>query len=964
MRLAKFRLLIVFLFLSLKLLANDGTITGKVFDAKTGEFLPGVSVYVVETKTGAVTDLDGEFSITLPPGSYSVRLSFVTYEPMTIAEVIVEADRVTVLENIKLKEASVEISSVTVTAEMVKNTANAILTVKMRSPSLLDGISSASFKRIGDSDAASSMKRVPGVSVSSGKYVYIRGLGDRYTKTILNGVDIPGLDPDRNTMQMDIFPSNIIDNIIVHKSFTADLPADFTGGIVDITIKDFPEVKRGSVLVGFGYNPGSHFKSNYLTYFGGGTDFMGFDNGSRAIPATSDIPQFGEAYLDPDGHAGKRYRDILNGFNPNLAAYEQTSMMDYNLGFSLGNQIRKKTMTIGYNIAMSYKSNTEFYVKAVYGRYGLSNDVTVNELDMREYQEGNFGAHSVMLSGLAGIALKTQKSKFRLNILHLQNGESKAGIFDYESNNRGTTFSAYQHNLDYSQRSVTNTLLEGKHSLGINKWEIEWKLSPTLSRQYDPDNRFTRYLISGSDLLINTEGGFPERIWRDLTEYNLAGLMNIKRDFRFLKQDANIKFGGSYAFKQRDFVIYNYMLNIRNVPLTGDPDELFAAENLWPRNGDIASGTTYEVPFMPVNPNKFNANSGNLAGYVSMEFSPLNKLRTILGTRVEKYTQRYTGHNQLNTKILNGDKVIDDLDVFVSVNLIYTLTEEQNLRFSYATTIARPSFKEMSYAEISDPISGRSFYGGMSPDIDNEAGVTYWDGDLKSTYIYNYDLRWEIFRDNGQTISVSGFYKKFNNPIEIVQYATQEGAFQPRNVGDGEVLGGEIELRQSFGMLSDVLKNFVFSANFTLTKSRIMMSTTEFTSKEEHARMGEKIGQYRDMAGQAPYIVNAGLAYNGGEKGFWNGFEAGLYYNVQGPSLQYAGINDLPDVYSVPFHSLNLNLTRKLGKNDRWQMGIKVENILDARNEMVYRSYEAENRYFTRLKPGTSFSFNMSYNLF
>lgn len=964
MRLAKFKLLIVFLFLSFKLLADEGIITGTVYDAGTGEYLTGVSVYVVETNTGDVTDLDGEFSITLPPGTYSVRLSFVTYEPMTIAEVIVEDGGVTVLDNLQLKESSIEISSVTVTAEMVKNTENAMLTVKMRSPSLLDGISAASFKRIGDSDAASSMKRVPGVSVASGKYVYIRGLGDRYTKTILNGVDIPGLDPDRNTMQMDIFPSNIIDNIIVHKSFTADLPADFTGGIVDIAIKDFPEIKKGSVSVGLGYNPGSHFKSNYLTYDGGGTDFLGFDNESRAIPATSNIPQYGEAYVDPDGTAGTRYREILNGFNPNLAAYEQTSMMDYSLGFNIGNQIRRSKVTWGYNMALSYKSNTEFYENAVYGRYGLSDDMAVTELEMREYQEGNYGAHSVLLSGMAGAALKTQKSKFRLNILHLQNGESKAGIFDYESDNRGTTFSAYQHNLDYSQRSVTNVLLDGTHSLGNNQWEIEWKLSPTLSRQYDPDNRFTRYLISGDDFLINTEGGFPERIWRDLTEYNLAGLINVTRDFKFLKENARLKFGGAYSYKERDFIIYNYMLNIRNVPLTGDPDELFAPENLWPRNGDITSGTTYEVPFIPVNPNKFNANSGNIAGYFSVELSPFSKMRTILGTRVEKYTQRYTGHNQLNTKALNNDKVIDDLDIFYSVNLIYNLTEKQNLRFSYATTIARPSFKEMSYAEISDPISGRSFYGGMSPDIDNEAGITYWDGDLKSTYIHNYDLRWEIFRDNGQTISISGFYKRFNNPIEIVQYATQEGAFQPRNVGDGEVFGGEIELRQSFDLLSETLRNLIITANFTLTKSRILMSNTEYTSKEEHARVGEEVEKYRDMAGQAPYIINAGISYDGGENGFWKGFEAGLYYNVQGPSLQYAGINDLPDVYSVPFHSLNFNSTKKLGEDERWQIGLKVSNILNARNEMVYRSYEAENQYFTRLIPGTSFSFSVSYSLF
>jgi hypothetical protein len=206
------------------------------------------------------------------------------------------------------------------------------------------------------------------------------------------------------------------------------------------------------------------------------------------------------------------------------------------------------------------------------------------------------------------------------------------------------------------------------------------------------------------------------------------------------------------------------------------------------------------------------------------------------------------------------------------------------------------------------------------------------------------------------------FYKKFKKPIEMVQYFTLVGSFQPRNVGDGEVLGAEIEVRQSFQPVAESLKNFSLSFNLTFTQSQIELSSTEYTSRLDHARTGQSVGKTRDMAGQAPYIINAGLAYDGGENGFWNGLEAGLYYNVQGQTLQYVGIVDRPDIYTVPFHSLNFNFGKSFGRNDRFQAGLKIDNILGDKRESVYQSYEAADRYFSKLSPGTTFQLKLGYS--
>ncbi|MEX1001027.1 MAG: TonB-dependent receptor [Crocinitomicaceae bacterium] len=939
---------------------EEGTIRGTVYEDKSGLTMPGVTVAIEGKGTVAKTDLDGQFSVSLPEGTYTILLSSFFVETIQINEVEVKNGETTLLENLNMVESSNELGTVVVYKERIKNTENAVLSLKKSSVNMIDGISSSAFRKMGDSDAAGAMKRVPGVSISNGKYIYIRGLGDRYNKTLLNGLDIPGLDPDKNTIQMDIFPTNILDNIIVNKTFMANLPADFTGGVININLKSFPEEKTRQISVSGGYNPNFHFRNDYLTYDGGKTDFLGFDDGTRAIPATTNIPFFAQAIGNEE--TAERYKEVLSNFNPTMAAYQKMSLMDYSLSGSFGNQFNRDKVTIGYNVLASYKNTTEFYKDALFGRYGLSGNPDSTEMQTRELQTGSYGVNNVLMTGMAGLAIKTEKAKFSLNILHLQNGESKAGIFDYYNSDQGAIFSGFQHNLEYSQRSLTNVFLTGKHVMHNKGWEVDWRVAPTLSLIKDPDIRFTRYEERGDTLIIGTEAGFPERIWREMNEKSLASNLGATKEFKFLNREAKVLFGAAYTYKVRDFEIRNFAINVRQVNLTGDPNELFAEENLWPHNDNPNKGTTYELSFLPVNPNKYNSNVHNIGGYASFEFSPWKKIKTVLGVRVENYTQRYTGQDQLGTNILNNEVVLDNFGIFPSFNTIYQVNDRQNLRFSYGKTTARPSFKELSYAEIYDPITGRTFIGGLFRDEDNNSGTVYWDGQLQSTDIHNFDLRWEVFQSPGQTISVSGFYKKFINPIEIVQFSAQTGSFQPRNVGDGEVFGAEFEMRQSLKFIQKKLENFAFNLNVTYTHSRILFSVTEKQSRVANARTGQEVGDYRDMAGQAPYLVNAGFSYQGGTKGFVKGFEVGMYYNVQGRTLQYVGIVDRPDIYSVPFHSLNFNANKQFGKNEQFRVGLKVANILNDKKEAVFVSYGAQDQYFSRLSPGTTITAKFSVN--
>jgi len=946
-------------------MAQKGTLRGTIYEGDTGWPMYGVQVLIKENGTGAVADLDGKFEIELDPGIYTMQASFVGFQTLEVSGIEIKAGEVTVLDNLQIVEAVSELETVVVTAEAIRSTEAALMTVKKKSVNLMDGISAASFKKIGDGDAAEASRRVPGVSIEDGKYIYVRGLGDRYTKSILNGMDIPGLDPDRNTVQMDIFPTNVLDNIIVLKSFTPDLAADFTGGIVDLQTKSFSDEKVMNVSAGLGYAPNMHLQSNFLTYKTGGSDWLGYDDGTRAIPTggRTDIPFLANALVNVPAGATEDYESILRGFNPNMGAFTQQNFMNFSLGFTTADQtnLGNSGLKLGYNFSLSYKGESQFYDDARFSTYGKDNDLSVNEMNLREDQVGSFGTQNVLIGGLAGVAIKGTNSKYRLNLMHLQNGESNAGIFDFFGRNQGSNFDALQHNLEYKQRSLTNVFLGGNHVINEGTWELDWRVSPTLSSQNDPDIRITRIRNEeGLEPGIGTEVGLPQRIWRELDEVNVSSKVSLDRIFSFQGNESKFKFGGAYNYKNRDFNIQTFnFVNNGSVDVTLNPDDLFVEDNLWSRSDNLG-GLSYSPTFLPINPNLYNSEVNSYAGFVMAEVGINASLKAIVGARVEAYNQFYTGRNQAGTIVFDNEQVLEDLDLFPSLNLVWTVQENRNIRASYSKTIARPSLKEASFAEIYDPLNGRTFIGGFFPDVDVTTGEQIWDGNLQSTRIDNFDLRYEIYQPGGQSISFSGFYKSFDKPIEMVQYIQARNNFQPRNVGDAQVIGLEAEFRKHLGFISPDLEEFTVTGNFTFIESQVDMSESEFRSRTLNARDGQTISSTREMAGQAPYIINAGISY----EGYDNNLSVGLFYNVQGRTLTYVGIGDRNDVYTVPFNSLNFSMIKGLGAEGKTELSFKVDNILSAKRQLVFSSFEAVDQNFSFLNPGMRFSIGISHKFF
>jgi len=977
--------------------AQQGTIRGTVIEEETGEPLFSVTVIIAGTTTGAITDFDGNFSFSVPPGRYDLQASFVSLETTTITGIEVKSGEVTVIEQIRLYPDVEELEAVVVTAQVAKSTEAALITVKRKSPNMMDGISSASFRKIGDSNAAGAIKRVTGVSVEGGKYVYVRGLGDRYTKTTLNGVDIPGLDPDRNSLQINIFPTTLLNNMIILKTASADKPADFTGGLVNIETKNFPEEKVFNVSFGITYNPSMHFKKGALTYEKSATEWLGFDSNARSLPGQIDNADLPTPFVN---EATELY-STSKLFSQQLSAQESTNFMNYSLGLSSGNQKKfANGNTLGYIISANYKRVNDFYQDVLFGEYQKRDAAEAYEMGAATLKSGAYTTENTLISGLVGIAYKTQNAKYKLSILGLQNGEKKTAKINTVSDPTNDDFTprlisdytAFNDNLEYGQRRLTNILFNGTHYFGDTRWKLDWKLSPTFSNMTDPDIRRAAFSDDTGVNRINPgAAGSPSRRWRFLDERNVVGKVDLLNTGVLLGREVKYRVGTSYVLKTRNYAIQAF--NITGIQAStrwednASFDDIISEVNLYGSSEDGLGNKIYYQRDGGINPNSnaYESSNTNFAAYASAEVLITEGLKTIIGVRMERFEQWHSGMNQTAASqlgnatdvaaiesltqqiksgevegayLLENDQVLNSTDFFPSLNAIYGLRDDQNIRFSFSKTIARPSFKELSYAQILDPVSNRIFNGSFFK-YNDENGNVVWDGKLKETHINNLDLRWELFLNRGQLFSASVFYKTFDDPIELVRIANSQtgNEFQPRNVGQGQLLGAELEFRKALNFVAPSLSDFSVYGNLTLVDSRIEMTPMEFDSRRVYQKSGETIQDTRVMVGQAPFVINVGLQYNNVDRRL----DAGLFYNVKGKTLTVVGEGFFPDIYSQPFHSLNFNLNKSLGKKEQITINFSVNNILNDQREDFFEAYQAQDQIFNQFSPGAEISLGVKY---
>jgi len=945
---------------------STGRISGVLIDSQSGEPLIGANVYLDGTTIGAGTDLDGSYVIlNVPEGTYTLVVSMLSYAETRVTDLKVKANETTQI-NLSIKPEELTGETVTVEARAVENTEALLLKKRQLSNSVSDAISAEAISRSGSGNAAEAMTRVTGASVVDGKYVYIRGLGDRYSSTMLNGAELPSSDPEKKAVHMDMFPSNLLDNIVTLKTFTPDKPGNFSGGMVDVGTKNYPEKFTLKFSTGSSYNTQTSLQSDYLSYPGGSRDWLGMDDGTRDIPGEiknpKDIPTLSQAKANPE--LALKLDQESKSFNSVMSPVDRKAPVNQSYAFSIGNQAHAMGRLIGYMVSFSYKRDYSGYNDGKSERWQLPSNVTeTNSLNPKISLNDSKGVEEVNWGGLISVNSKLSANhEINANIFYTQSGESSSRyLVGRWPEQFGINTDAYFETrvLKYTERNLQSYQLSGEHYFEkLLNMKLDWKGSVSRNSQDEPDTRyfsdhFSNRTVLGKDTTVYSisVGNYanPARYFRSLQENGSNVEMNVAFPFeQWNGAPAKLKFGGFYSRKDRTFEEIRFEYNRpSSFRYDGNDQEFFSQENTGIIGYD-ASNKPIWGNYIQLAPDArggdYDGEEKISAAYTMIELPVYENLRFVGGVRFEATRMDVASADTTRPDSLRRG-LLDNNDWLPSVNLIYQVINNMNIRASYGRTLARPTMREKAPYVNYEFVNDYSFAGNVN---------------LERTLIDNFDLRWEWFVRPGEIFAVSGFYKEFTNPIErtiIGGSSADNPEVTYRNVDKGTVIGLELEARKRLDEIRSWLSNFQLGFNLSLVHSKVDIpkeKLDEFIKLDPNREVFTQ--NTRPLQGQSSYILNIDFGYDN----YKAGTSANLYFNIFGERLAEVTSDATPDVYEQPRALLNYNMSQKMFKG--LSLKLAAKNILDSRSRFVHK-YKGQEYVRSEHGLGRSFSVGLSYDI-
>ncbi len=892
--------------------AQNGSIGGKVLDKKDGEALFNAAVSV-NTQKGTYTDFDGFYSIQgLPPGEYSVTVQLIGYQKTTVSKVVVKPGQRTALD-IAMSASTNELKEVTVTAEAVRNSVQAIQLTQKNSSVMLEGVSSEQIRRMPDNNSADILKRTSGTTIESGKYIIVRGLNDRYNLAMVNGALMPSSEPDRKVFSFDLYPTSMIENIYVYKTAQADLPAEFAGGLVQLETRNFPDKDYARVQFSTGANLGVTFNGVDF-YEGYAADRWGMVADERQLP-----DEYLATVRDNRSDLSARSSDatdLSRSFINNWKPKEITALPFLDLNLSGGLKREKGKLSFGGNLALNYRSRTTGtdIESTDFGRPRTPAGQPDSETEFRELadraeivQTNNWGA-------LLNLSVKYGSSQITLN-------NSFSVVSDnryFESNGfepnkeEQFIFNIRRHEFNYSANQLRVHQLLGKHKFNAgekNTIEVDWGGSLARMDAFIPDLKRMRYFNNPAADPNNPDiyqWGIPQtvklqdggRFWSEMGEDNNNYFGNVKFTRSIWGRKQSIKTGAYYQTRDRlfDARVLGYIptqQNQFNTDISRQPiDQIFDLNNVvHPTGVQLLDITRYE--------DRYIGESTNLAYYLMLDLDVTKWLRLTGGVRNEIFNQKLFARISPSGVSRNIDNDFDNL--LPSLNFIGRIDEKQNLRASYSQAVSRPEFREIAPFDFFD----FDFF------LDVKGNTT-----LVQTDIQNFDLRYEYYLSRGQMFSLGAYYKIFDNPIEKalreagdVTLITWVNSPQANNYGLEFTWRFDLAL---FG-LPESYKNFVVFGNYSYIRSIIEQVDPNGTTYE------------RPMIGQSPYIINVGLDYK------FEKLKADivLLYNQYGRRVVLTGIKELQlePVWENPRPVIDVRYSQEI--NDKVSVNITLRDLIN-----------------------------------
>jgi len=949
---------ILFLLFSFHVNAQVGTIAGIIVDGENGETLIGATATIDGASVGDATDLNGRYEFVTEPGTYTMKFAYLGFSTVTVENVVVIPGEITRLE-IKLLPEAISYGEIVVAADVIKGSEAGLLRERARSAAVSDAISAETISRSGSGDAAAAMTKITGASVLGGRYVYIRGLGDRYANTTLNGSILPSADPDRKAFQLDLFPAALLDHIVTLKTFTPDKPGDFSGGLVDVATKAFPESFTLQISASITYDDQSSRIDHFLSYEGSPTDWLGYDNGFRALPEILEnkdreekLPRESDLRDLRRGVTNKIRTDRADSLNAFARAFNgimtptlKSTPVNHDFSVAAGGKMDVLGRPLGITGSLTYGRNYSYYDDGVFSQwrlvggdvasienlssttyFGSSPDLDIiTRADPREVPAFTNirGSDEVNWGASATIAFQPHDNhELVATALRTQSGTSQAtNLGGFRDQTGSTTF--ITRTLGYQERALYSIQFRGEHALA--PLQIEWKASLANNSQEEPDLRFfsgTQNVRSNGgevDTTYSLGGGNappPQRYFRDLSENSRGAVLDITIPFRqWSGLGTRIKFGGRYDFSERGFrqrrFEYHEGREIDYRDFEGHVDNYFSDQNIGVLDtlhvGDIVAYNTglYIQENSPARSN-YDAARDVTAGYLMLELPLTRKLKIVGGVRMEATKIISESYDQtLPDSIRIGE--LDNQDWLPSINVVYALSENMNIRLAATRTLARPTYRELA------PFQSFNFVGG-----DVQEGNPL----LTRTLITNYDTRWEMFGKSGEILAVSAFYKIFKDPIERVLRNVGEGRFVSfQNVDHARVYGAEIEARKRLSSWTTlpILRSLSVGGNFSLVRSQVDIPEEEMVI----IRVSDpNASKSRSLEGQSPFLLNLNTSY----ENYTLGTVIGIYYTVFGDRLLSVTEGATPDVFEKARNDLDITISQDLPANLR--LKISAKNLL------------------------------------
>lgn len=918
----KLRYLLLSLFFSVAMFAQNGTVTGVILDKEfNNEPLPFANIVIKGTKQGASTDENGKYSITLKPGSYTLVIGYLGYETKEIPFTLKANERKVI--NHTLEASGVQLADVEIIQVVSKEKESALLQEQQKAVEIKQSIGAEEISKKGIGDVAAAVAKTSGISKQEGSSdIFVRGLGDRYNSTTMNGLPLPSNNPSTKNMSLDVFSTDIVEYIGIDKTFNYKNYGDFAGANVDIVSKTYKG--SGMIEVGSGMNANSNAISQNKFYLQDGPSFNGFSN--QPIP------------------------------NNPLASYNFTTSWDKQAATPIGSSFYLRggdSYSVGSNGKLSFFLNASFdnnynYKEGVRrGGVEASQGVAYKDLFRKAYE------YQTSSNAMANINYKINSNhNIKLNTMYINSTSQKheeftgvIDIFDAAPNGGG-----YLTRSTFERTSLLINQLLGNHTLS-NRINFDWGISYNMMTNVIPDRMQNTFVPSDNDnpttsplIVSNLNKSDNHRYFQEMTDDELAGNFTLSYKFGKTTEDKyKGKFIAGYSARYKeinfDATQFNFKINSQQIIDVNNIDGYFNQNSFNLGYFDIQTFRGGLSAPNALDPQNFNGQQIISAGFGAIEYQFTPKLFVIAGFRSEYIIQDIF----YSTSLKSGKKLSDTMEYLPSLTAKYEISEKQNIKFAASKTYTLPQFKERApflFEEV-----GQSFFG-------NE--------NLYNSTDYNFDLKWEMYPKNGEVISFTGFGKYIQNPINQVTVASATNDISWVNTGEKAIgLGIEGEWRKNIISRENSTTGEKTNLGFGLNVSYLFTNQDLDTQKVIEENPGISVAftnKDSRLTGASDLLVNSDISFN---KDFKNDKSltatlAGGYFSDRIYALGVTGKGDLVDSEVI---TLDFVLKYKINKNIGF--GFSAKNLT---NPTIERTQDIQNVVVDSYKKGRNFSISMKYS--